>query len=138
MFLKVTPSRVRDMYGAGCTDGEFAVRFAEEDLRRPLIQDNLSDELVLKDLVDNHRLEEWFDAAMAAGSLLAIENDEHREARRRRAANASNVGGGFVRPNGQPASEAVEPIAASVEPAVGGLEQVERQVVDEDVDMQGS
>ena len=58
------------MFGGGCTDGEYAVRFSQEDLRQPIIADNIQDELMIKDIVDNHRLEDWLDACMAAGVLL--------------------------------------------------------------------
>lgn len=61
------------MFGGGCTDGEYAVRFSQEDLRQPIIADNIQDELMVKDIVDNHRLEDWLDACMSAGVLLEEE-----------------------------------------------------------------
>lgn len=114
------------MYGSGCTDGEFAVRFSEEDLRQPIIQDNVQDEVMVKDVVDNHRLEDWFDAIMAAGVQLAEQERNNRAPILRQGGWEPIVEDANVQMYSQPASERVEPI-------VGTLEQA-----DEDVEMQGS
>ncbi|KAF1975891.1 hypothetical protein BU23DRAFT_55465 [Bimuria novae-zelandiae CBS 107.79] len=125
-FDTVQPPRVRNMFGSGCTDGEYAVRFPEEDLRLPMIQDNLSDEAMVKDLVDNHHLEDWFDAAMLAGSALAQNEHENPAPKPQQARWEPIVEDADVHMYPNPASEHVEPTA-------GAFEQV-----DEDVEMQGS
>ncbi|KAJ4357683.1 uncharacterized protein N0V89_002259 [Didymosphaeria variabile] len=123
IFRNVRPRRVRDMFGSGCTDGEFCLRFPEEDLRRPIIQDNLSDENILDELIEKHRLEEWFDRTVAAGTSLAHAEHEYGE--------RDPI---LQEPTG------AEPISEGVEPVVGALGTAEQreQDVDRDVEMQGS
>ena len=47
-------------------NSELATRFPSEDLRRPIVADNLADEEKLENYVNNHRLDEWFTAALQA------------------------------------------------------------------------
>lgn len=127
MFSHVQPTRVRNMLGGGCTDGEYAVRFSEEDLRQPIIRDNVQDELLIQTSIDKDRLEDWFDTAMAAGAQLANKDREEREKKRKIGSwddVVEDADAQMFR-----SSTTAEP----VDPAVGGLEQV-----DEDVEMQGS
>jgi nuclear pore complex protein Nup133 len=68
------PMPPNELLGAGCTNGELCVRFASEDLRNPIIADNLADDEVLQANIEKHRLEAWFPAAMkAAKASLAAE-----------------------------------------------------------------
>ncbi len=67
LYKRVWPtSKLREFLGNGCTDGELCIRFPSEDLRRPIMRDNAQDEADFEDLINNHRLEEWFMAAMRA------------------------------------------------------------------------
>ncbi|KAF2127081.1 hypothetical protein P153DRAFT_368426 [Dothidotthia symphoricarpi CBS 119687] len=62
----VYPRPIPELIGAGCTHGELCVRFGAEDLREPIIKDNLLDDDVLRELLEKNRLEEWFAAACRA------------------------------------------------------------------------
>jgi nuclear pore complex protein Nup133 len=64
MYRVVWPNRLEDLFGAGCTDSELSERFSSEDLRKPIIKDNVADDVILRDLAEKHRLAPWFDAAM--------------------------------------------------------------------------
>lgn len=61
------PKRIADLLGAGGTHGELCVRFGSEDLREPIIRDNLLDDDILREHMEKHRLEEWFVEACKAG-----------------------------------------------------------------------
>jgi nuclear pore complex protein Nup133 len=63
----VWPKRLQDVIGSGGTHGELCVRFASEDIRDPIIKDNLLDDDILKEHIDQSRLDEWFVAACEAG-----------------------------------------------------------------------
>jgi nuclear pore complex protein Nup133 len=63
----VSPKNLQDVLGSGATHGELCVRFASEDLREPIIKDNVLDDDVLRELLEKNRLEEWFAAANRAG-----------------------------------------------------------------------
>ncbi|KAH7360023.1 Non-repetitive/WGA-negative nucleoporin C-terminal-domain-containing protein [Pyrenochaeta sp. MPI-SDFR-AT-0127] len=63
----VWPKKLDDLLGAGGTHGELCVRFGSEDLREPIIKDNLLDDDILREHIKNHRLEDWFSAACRAG-----------------------------------------------------------------------
>ncbi|KAF2809526.1 uncharacterized protein BDZ99DRAFT_520877 [Mytilinidion resinicola] len=52
--------------GAGCSTETLASRFASEDLRNPIIKDNLVDEDKLQDYVTTCRLDTWFEAVVRA------------------------------------------------------------------------
>lgn len=55
------------MLGAGATHGELCVRFSAEDLREPIIRDNLLDDDILREHIEKHRLADWMTAAYRAG-----------------------------------------------------------------------
>ncbi|KAF2872713.1 Non-repetitive/WGA-negative nucleoporin C-terminal-domain-containing protein [Massariosphaeria phaeospora] len=61
------PKKPSELLGAGCTNGELCCRFGSEDLRNPIINDNLADDEILQTHIEKHRLEEWFEAGCAAG-----------------------------------------------------------------------
>ncbi|KAL6707927.1 hypothetical protein ACN47E_003601 [Coniothyrium glycines] len=61
------PKKVEDLIGSGGTHGEFAVRFPLEDLREPIIKDNLLDDNILQEHIRKNRLGQWFSAACKAG-----------------------------------------------------------------------
>ncbi|EOA81159.1 hypothetical protein ACJQWK_07494 [Exserohilum turcicum] len=66
----VWPKSLRDLVGAGGTHGELCVRFAAEDLREPIIRDNLLDDDILQEHLDKNRLSDWFKAAWKAGKAM--------------------------------------------------------------------
>ncbi|KAF2279695.1 uncharacterized protein EI97DRAFT_464898 [Westerdykella ornata] len=71
------PEDINGLLGAGCTNGELCTRFASEDLRSPIIVDNLADDEVLQANIENHRLREWFPAVVkAAERLYELEQSE--------------------------------------------------------------
>jgi len=43
------------------------VRFPTEDIREPIIKDNLLDDEILQENLDKNRLDQWFKAACRAG-----------------------------------------------------------------------
>ena len=111
------------MFGSGCTDGEFCMRFPEDDLRKPIIQDNLSDEAILQELVEKIRMEEWFDRTVAAGTSMAHAEYQNGE--------GDLIGS---EPTGdEPTAERAE----AVDGAVTGAGQ-DGGGMDPDVEMQGS
>jgi nuclear pore complex protein Nup133 len=63
----VWPTNLQDVLGAGGTHGELCVRFSSEDLREPIIKDNLLDDDVLREHIEKNRLDEWYVAARRAG-----------------------------------------------------------------------
>ncbi|KAH7389527.1 Non-repetitive/WGA-negative nucleoporin C-terminal-domain-containing protein [Phaeosphaeria sp. MPI-PUGE-AT-0046c] len=66
--LKIgTPRDVPGIVGGGTTHGELCVRFASEDLREPIIHDNLLDDDILSEYFQKHRFDEWYVAASQAG-----------------------------------------------------------------------
>ncbi|KAF2490724.1 hypothetical protein BU16DRAFT_543033 [Lophium mytilinum] len=52
--------------GAGCSTEALASRFASEDLRNPIIKDNLYDEDQLQKYLTTCRLDTWFEACITA------------------------------------------------------------------------
>ncbi|KAF2013706.1 hypothetical protein BU24DRAFT_351157 [Aaosphaeria arxii CBS 175.79] len=60
IYQNVWPRDVDALVGAGCTNGELCVRFASEDLRNPIIADNLADDQILQTNIEKYRLNEWF------------------------------------------------------------------------------
>ncbi|KAH9881320.1 hypothetical protein IAQ61_000043 [Plenodomus lingam] len=67
-FAKVAwPKKLEELLGAGATHGELCVRFANEDIRNPIIKDNLLDDDLMREHLDKHRLAQWFTAACRAG-----------------------------------------------------------------------
>tara|TARA_R110002003_G_scaffold38_2_gene2289 strand:- start:22384 stop:26100 length:3717 start_codon:yes stop_codon:yes gene_type:complete len=61
------PKKPDELLGAGGTHGELCVRFSSEDLREPIIKDNLLDDDILREHFNKNRLLEWFQAAIKAG-----------------------------------------------------------------------
>lgn len=111
------------MFGSGCTDGEFCMRFPEDDLRKPIIQDNLSDESILEELVEKSRLEEWFDRTVAAGTSMV-----HAEYQ-----NGEEEAAGQEASGHEPTAEGVEAVDGAL--AAAGQDD---SGMDQDVEMQGS
>ena len=68
-----TPA-IEQMWGNGCTDGELCIRFASEDLRRPIMRDNALDEVIFKKHIEKHRLEDWLKAT-ARAARQSIKDD---------------------------------------------------------------
>lgn len=60
------PPSAWKLVNAGCSHGELSARFPSEDLRGPIIEANIADDEVLREQLEKHRLEEWFDAAVRA------------------------------------------------------------------------
>ncbi|KAI1510749.1 Non-repetitive/WGA-negative nucleoporin C-terminal [Pyrenophora tritici-repentis] len=69
----VLPKNLQELLGAGGTHGELCVRFAAEDLREPIIKDNLLDDDTLREHLDKNRLVHWFSAAYQAAKLVMSE-----------------------------------------------------------------
>jgi nuclear pore complex protein Nup133 len=65
---------LKEVLGAGGTHGELCVRFAAEDVREPIIKDNLLDDDILRMHMEKNRMGPWFQAAMRAGKLLFDKN----------------------------------------------------------------
>lgn len=66
----VYPRPLEELLGAGATHGELCVRFGSEDLREPIIRDNILDDDVLREHIEKHRLADWFNRVLQAGSTL--------------------------------------------------------------------
>jgi nuclear pore complex protein Nup133 len=64
---QIWPKSLHDFLGAGATHGELCVRFSAEDLRVPIIKDNVFDDDILHEHLEKHRFGEWFAAACRAG-----------------------------------------------------------------------
>ncbi|ORY03958.1 Non-repetitive/WGA-negative nucleoporin C-terminal-domain-containing protein [Clohesyomyces aquaticus] len=76
VFGVIRPGKVEDYIGAGCTNGELCIRFGSEDLRSPIINDNLADDEILQANIEKHGLVRWFDqAAVAAREFLEVEKE---------------------------------------------------------------
>ncbi|KAJ4344002.1 hypothetical protein N0V95_006458 [Ascochyta clinopodiicola] len=76
----VWPKQLTALVGAGGTHGELCVRFPLEDLREPIIKDNLLDDEILQENLEKNRLDQWFKAACRAGKNAYVA--EKRELRR--------------------------------------------------------
>jgi nuclear pore complex protein Nup133 len=63
----VWPKKIQGVLGAGGTHGELCVRFSSEDIREPIIKDNLLDDDILREHFEKNRLDEWFIAACRTG-----------------------------------------------------------------------
>ncbi|KAF1940789.1 hypothetical protein EJ02DRAFT_455718 [Clathrospora elynae] len=69
-FVRIVwPKNMKELLGAGGTHGELCVRFGSEDLREPIIKDNLLDDDLLREHMQKNRLAEWFGAACKAGKM---------------------------------------------------------------------
>lgn len=119
----VWPKQLTALVGAGGTHGELCVRFPLEDLREPIIKDNLLDDEILQENLEKNRLDQWFKAACRAGK-----NAYMREKRAlRQGASAQAESGDEDEVPGARAS--VEASAAEGD-AVNGVDQ------EQDVEMQ--
>ncbi|KAJ4365291.1 hypothetical protein N0V83_008910 [Neocucurbitaria cava] len=133
-FSKVAwPKKLDELLGAGGTHGELCVRFSSEDLRDPIIKDNLLDDDILREHLQKNRLHEWFKAACRAGKI-SYEESLRKEKQRASAA---------VEAEGSTNSdtEAAVEVDAAPEPAgsdtfEGDVESIADQ--DQDVEMQDS
>ncbi|KAH7125414.1 Non-repetitive/WGA-negative nucleoporin C-terminal-domain-containing protein [Dendryphion nanum] len=121
-YRVVWPQPFENLLGAGCTDGELCVRFGSEDLRRPIIHDNVMDDDVLKANVEKHNLNEWFVNACTAAQ------DAHNAMYNPAALEEPELAVADVE------YDEGEEVDADVEQSV----EVQRQVAeDEDVEMEG-
>jgi nuclear pore complex protein Nup133 len=79
-FNKVVapPSSVAELLGAGATHGELCLRFPNEDLRAPIIADNLADDVILQEAISKSRLEGWWPEAQKAGKWAFEEEKNGR------------------------------------------------------------
>jgi nuclear pore complex protein Nup133 len=79
-FNKVVapPSSVAELLGAGATHGELCLRFPNEDLRAPIIADNLADDVILQEAITKSRLEGWWPEAQKAGKWAFEEEKNGR------------------------------------------------------------
>jgi nuclear pore complex protein Nup133 len=127
------PKKVGDLVGSGGTHGEFAVRFPLEDLREPIIKDNLLDDDILQEHIRNNRLEQWFEAALRAGKKDFV--TEQRQARRSSAPQIKQESA-VSQINGASEAEAVLEAPAS-NTFEGDIERVADQD-EKDVEMQDS
>lgn len=76
------PKELHSLLGAGATHGELCVRFGSEDLREPIIKDNLLDDDILREHLEKNRLNEWFNAAYmaakkAVGAKSTLSNEQY-------------------------------------------------------------
>jgi nuclear pore complex protein Nup133 len=77
----VWPKQLTALIGAGGTHGELCVRFPDEEIRGPIIQDNLLDDEILQENLEKNRLDEWFKAACRAGKAAYLrEKNEDADA----------------------------------------------------------
>jgi len=100
------------LIGAGATHGELCIRFAPEDIRNPIIADNLADDTILKTNMDKYRLEGWFQAACKAGKI-AYEQEKNPDYVQALAATDDNSASG----------DPSEPASAVINAAVQGVEE---------------
>lgn len=63
---RATVPRPAATAAAGCSTESLAARFASEDLRNPIIKDNLADEDKLAHYISACRLDTWLDACAEA------------------------------------------------------------------------
>jgi nuclear pore complex protein Nup133 len=58
-------------------------RFGSEDLRKPIVNDNLADDEILREHAEKHRLDQWFEATAKAVKLQHMqEKSEARDQQR--------------------------------------------------------
>lgn len=70
------PLLPNEVVEAGCSTNELASRFPSEDLRNPIIQDNIADDELLQDYLTKCRLEHWYKSCKE-GSKNSL--DRHAE-----------------------------------------------------------
>ena len=117
----VWPKQLAALIGAGGTHGELCVRFPLEDLREPIIKDNLLDDEMLQENLEKNRLDQWFKAACRAGKNAYM--SEKRDMRRGSSAQEQSSEEGAV-------PEAKDSVAMG--DTVNGVD------LDQDVEMQES
>jgi nuclear pore complex protein Nup133 len=77
VYQKLEPPLPSKVLGAGCTNEELGRRFPSEDLRSPIINDNLGDDEILQLSIEQYRLDQWFDETVKVAQRLAkAENEE--------------------------------------------------------------
>ncbi|USP76479.1 hypothetical protein yc1106_03753 [Curvularia clavata] len=106
----VWPKSLRDLLGAGGTHGELCVRFAAEDLREPIIRDNLLDDDILQEHLEKNRLSDWFKEAWKVGRAM-YEQELALEGKAQTMAPAGPVTGNGAPVEGE--TEAEEQVAES-------------------------
>lgn len=99
------------------------MRFPLEDIREPIIKDNLLDDEILQENLEKNRLDQWFKAACRAGKSAYMK--EKREGRRGSSAQAES--------GDEDAGQEREAEASGVEGDI--VDEVEQ---DKDVEMQES
>lgn len=116
--------------GAGGTHGELCVRFSSEDLRDPIIKDNLLDDDILREHINNHRLDQWFEAAGRAGKIDYEESVRQEEELHALLAESDSL----LETNGEADVEIV-PEPAGSDTFEGDTESIADQDRDQDVEM---
>jgi len=111
------------------------VRFGSEDLREPIIKDNLLDDDILREHLQKNRLVEWFQAACRAGKKsyeesMRLEKQQHVSGVRPDGA-ASHGNGSEIAPEADDVPE-----SAGSDAFEGDVESAADQ--DQDVEMQDS
>jgi nuclear pore complex protein Nup133 len=125
------PKKIQSVLGAGGTHGELCVRFASEDIREPIIKDNLLDDDVLREHIEKNRFEEWFIAACRTGKkAYEMEKRELMTASQQQAQPVE------VDDEDLDQTNADDEIIVTTEEEIEVVEDVAEQ--DEDVDMQDS
>lgn len=66
------------MVNTNCSHGELCTRFPTEDLRGPIVDDNVADDDDFKDAIDKYRLVDWFEQAKGAAKAY-LENEDRAE-----------------------------------------------------------
>ncbi|KAF2002680.1 hypothetical protein P154DRAFT_134570 [Amniculicola lignicola CBS 123094] len=79
VYHVVFPPNLGELLGAGCKNSELCTRFGSEDLRRPIIADNLTDDEVFRKYITKHRLDAWIHAAVDAAKLRHEQDKEELE-----------------------------------------------------------
>ena len=125
------PLPPNEVVEAGCSTNELASRFPSEDLRNPIIQDNIADDELLQDYLTKCRLEHWYKSCKE-GSKNSL--DRHAEEVRReceliRAADSGESASGSLRDDGL-ASETTNTDAPD------GFDGDDEESVDVDVEME--
>ncbi|KAF2198532.1 hypothetical protein GQ43DRAFT_154756 [Delitschia confertaspora ATCC 74209] len=147
-FAMLAPPAPSKVLGAGCTHEEYAKRFNHEDLRNPIIQDNLSDDGLLQENIEHHRLDMWVTATKQLTQAHARHQrkkaskavQENSDARRReqQAAAVAASQGPEAADNEQSsiAEEEGQPSEVTNEGSTGGYDDETQESTDKDVEME--
>lgn len=76
VYRKLEPPLPSQVLGAGCTNEELSKRFPSEDLRSPIINDNLGDDEILQLSIEQYRLDQWFEETVRVAQRLAKAENE--------------------------------------------------------------